>query len=118
MYRLCKMKMPPLSRSSFPAGERSRRSRLAQIVSGRRFLRGTLALRQHRCGKPNCHCARGELHLSLYLVQSRNGKPRQVFVPKQWEERIRHSVDGYHEIQQLLEELSEGEWQRLIQRKE
>lgn len=112
------MKTPPLSRSSLPARERSRRSRLAQIVSGQRFLRGTLSLRQHRCGKPNCHCARGELHLSLYLVQSQHGRPRQVFVPKEWEERIRQSVDGYQEIQHLLEELSEGEWQRLIQRKE
>ena len=107
-----------MSRASLPASERNRRSRLAQIVSGQRFLRGTLSLRRHRCGKPNCHCARGELHLSLYLVQSRDGKPRQVFVPKEWEERIRQSVDGYQEIQNLLEELSEGEWQRLIQRKE
>jgi Family of unknown function (DUF6788) len=112
------VKTPLLSRSSLPAGERSRRSRLAQIVSGQRFLRGTLSLRQHRCGKTNCHCARGELHLSLYLVQSQHGKPRQVFVPKEWEERIRQSVNGYQEIQHLLEELSEREWQRLIQRKE
>ncbi len=61
---------------------------------------------------------RGELHASLYLVQSQGGKPRQVFVPKEWEERIRQSVQGYQEIQQLLEELSEVEWQRLLNRKE
>lgn len=112
------MKEPPLPRSSLSAAERSRRSRLTQLVSGRRFLRGTLAPRLRRCGKPNCRCARGELHLSLYLVQSRRGKPRQVFVPKEWEERIRQSVRGYQEIQQLLEELSEVEWQRLLDRKE
>lgn len=112
------MKEPRLPRSSLSARERSRRSRLAQLVSSRRFLRGTLAPRQRRCGKPNCHCARGELHWSLYLVQSQNGKPRQIFVPKEWEERIRQSVQGYQEIQQLLEELSEVEWQRLLDRKE
>ena len=112
------MKSPPLSRSRLPAGERKRRSRLTQIVSGQRFLRGTLAPRRRRCGKPNCRCARGELHASLYLVQSQGGKPRQVFVPKEWEERIRQSVQGYQEIQQLLEELSEVEWQRLLDRKE
>jgi len=112
------MKEPSLPRSSLSAAERRRRSRLAQLVSGRRFLRGTLAPRLRRCGKPNCHCARGELHLSLYLVQSRGGKPRQVFVPKEWEERIRQSVQGYQDIQQLLEELSEVEWQRLLDRKE
>ncbi len=112
------MKSPPLSRSSLSASERKRRSRLTQIVSGQRFLRGTLAPRLRRCGKPNCRCARGELHLSLYIVQSRGGKPRQVFVPKEWEERIRQSVQGYQEIRQLLEELSEIEWQRLLDRKE
>lgn len=108
--------LPP--RSSLPAGQRSRRSRLTQIVSSQRFLRGTLAPRQRQCGKPNCRCARGQLHRSLYLVQSHDGQPRQVFVPKEWEERIRQSVRGYQEIQQLLEELSEIEWQRLLERKE
>ena len=112
------MENPSLSRSSLPAGERKRRSRLTQMVSGRRFLRATLAPRLRRCGKPNCRCAHGELHASLYLVQSQGGKPRQVFVPKAWEARLRQSVAGYREIQQLLEELSEVEWQRLLDRKE
>jgi len=111
-----KKTLPP--RSSVPAGERSRRSRLTQIAARQRFLRGTLAPRLRRCGKPNCRCARGELHLSLYLVQSHDGKPRQVFVPREWEERIRQGVRGYQEIQRLLEELSEIEWQRLLDRKE
>ena len=115
---LYQMKNLPLSRSSLPPGERKRRSRLTQIVSGQRFLRGTLAPRLRRCGKPNCRCAQGELHASLYLVQSQGGKPRQVFVPKEWEERIRQSVQGYQEVQQLLEELSQVEWQRLLDRKE
>jgi hypothetical protein len=112
------MKEPPFSHSRLPAGERKRRSRLTQMVSGQRFLRGTLAPRLRRCGKPNCRCAQGELHASLYLVQSQGGKPRQVFVPEEWEERIRQGVHGYQEIQQLLEELSEVEWQRLLDRKE
>jgi hypothetical protein len=112
------MKEAPLSRSTLSASERRRRSRLAQIVSSRRFLRGTLAPRLRPCGKPNCRCARGELHLALYLVQSHDGKPRPVFVPKEGAERIRQSVQGYQEIQQRLEELSEVEWQRLLDRKE
>jgi hypothetical protein len=41
-----------------------------------------------------------------------------VFVPKEGEERIRQNVQGYQEIQQLLEELSEVEWQRLLDRRE
>jgi hypothetical protein len=91
---------------------------LAQLVHAHPFLRGTLAVRSRPCGKPNCRCARGELHVSLYVVQSHAGKPRQVYVPKQWEERIRQAVRNHQEIQTLLEELSEWEWKRLRERKE
>lgn len=112
------MKRAPRSRSGMPAAERDERSRLAQLVHQRQFLRGTLSVRSRRCGKPNCRCARGDPHVSLYLVQSHDGKLRQVFVPKPWEDRIRASVEDYQQMQQLIEELSEMEWRRLMERKE
>jgi len=77
------------------------------------FLRGTLSERSGKCGKPTCHCAKGELHQSLYLVQSHGGKPRQLCVPRAWQPRIRQAVDDYQQWQRLLEEVSEREWQRL-----
>jgi hypothetical protein len=101
-----------------PAAERSRRSRLAQLVHQRHFLRGTLSVRSRRCGKPNCRCAKGQPHISLYLVQSHGGKPRQVFVPKSREDHIRTAVEDYQQMQRLMEELSEMEWRRLMERKE
>ena len=105
-------------RSSFSDSERRRRSRLAQIAHTQRFLRGTLSARHGRCGKPNCHCARGELHASLYLVQSHQGELRQICVPKAWEQRTRQAVQNHQQMQTLIEELSEREWQRLRERKE
>jgi len=107
-----------LRRSHLPGLERRRRSRLAQIAHALRFLRGTLSLRNVRCGKPNCHCASGEPHACLYLVQSQEGKVRQLYVPRQWEARVREAVGNHREMQQLIEELSELEWKRLRQRKE
>ncbi len=107
-----------MTRSSLSDGERRRRSRLAQIAHTQRFLRGTLSARRGRCGKPNCHCARGELHASLYLVQRQGGKFRQLCVPKAWEARIRQAVQNHQEMQRLIEELSQQEWQRLRGRKE
>jgi len=98
--------------------ERRRRSRLAQIIHEARFLRGTLSLRNVRCGKPGCHCARGELHACLYLVRQQEGKLRQLFVPRQWEGRIREAVKNHQEMEQLIEELSDLEWKRLKERKE
>lgn len=105
------------SRAELSATERSFRSRIAQLASTRWFLRGTLSERAAKCGKPGCHCVKGELHQSLYLVQSHAGKPRQICVPKAWQERVRRAVTDYRLMQELIEEVSELEWKRLEQRK-
>ena len=107
-----------------PKGPEAARLRQRKFSLLRRFqlpgdlLPGSLCQTQRRCGKPNCHCARGELHTSLYLVQSHQGKLRQICVPKAWEERIRQAVQNHQQMQTLIEELSEREWQRLRERKE
>lgn len=97
--------------------ERRFRSRIAQLSSFHRFLRGTLSERSRSCGKPNCRCVQGELHKSLYLLQSHEGKLRQVCIPKAWELRVRQAVTSYQEMQRLIEEVSELEWDRLRARK-
>jgi len=102
-----------MHRCSLSAAERNFRSRLTQLVHDAWFLRGTLSVRSRRCGQPNCRCARGQLHASLYLVQSRQGKLRQLSIPKPWEDRVRQAVRNYHEMQRLLEGISELEWKRL-----
>jgi hypothetical protein len=107
-----------LPRTTFPPAERRCRSRAAELAHSRRLLRGSLSVRNQTCGKDGCRCARGEPHVSLYLVQSHNGKPRQLYVPKEWEERVRRAVKDYQELQTLLEELSEWEWRRLTRREE
>ncbi|MEI6271664.1 MAG: DUF6788 family protein [Chloroflexota bacterium] len=106
-----------LARASLSPAERDLRSRVAQLVSGSWFLRGTLSERSGKCGKPTCHCAKGELHQSLYLVQSHAGKPRQICVPQAWQTRIRQAVADYQQLQRLMEEVSELEWKRLKERK-
>lgn len=104
-------------RAKLSARERHFRSRLAQWATQRHFLRGTLSERTGKCGKPNCHCAQGELHRSLYLVQSHQGKLRQICVPQAWQERVRQAVLDYRQMQRLIEEVSELEWKRLRERK-
>jgi hypothetical protein len=51
-------------------------------------------------------------------VQSQQGKPRQLYVAKGWEDRVRQAVKNYQELQALVEELSEWEWKRLTSREE
>lgn len=107
----------PVRRAKLSVRERGFRSRLAQLASTRWFLRGTLSVRSGTCGKPNCRCAQGELHQSLYLVQSQGGKLRQLCVPQPWQERVREAVIAYRQMQELIEAVSEAEWQRLRERR-
>jgi hypothetical protein len=105
------------SRAELSAAERSLRSRLAQLVSGERFLHGSLSERTGKCGKPICHCADGEGHRSLYLVQSHAGKVRQICVPKALRDPVRQAVGLYQEMQRLIDEVSDLEWKRFLARK-
>lgn len=105
------------NRAKLSAAERNFRSRIAQLASGSWLVRGTLSERASKCGKPSCRCARGELHPSVYLVQSQQGKLRQLCVPKEWQERVRQAVSDYRALQRLIDEVSELEWKRLQDRK-
>jgi hypothetical protein len=100
------------------ARERAFRSKLAQCVDQRGLLRGSLLVRRRSCGKAGCRCTRGHLHESLYLAISQGGRTRQLFVPRDWEERVRHWVAEYHRAQDLLEEISCIHWNKVHQRQE
>lgn len=106
-----------LSRAELSDTERGLRSRIVQIASGERFLHGTLSERSSKCGKPNCRCANGEGHASLYLVQSDDGKARQLCIPKALQDPVRQAVGEFQEMQRLLKEVSELEWKRFLTRK-
>ena len=107
-----------LSRAELSEAERSLRSHLAQLVSGERFLHGTLSERSSKCGKPNCRCVNGEGHKSLYLVQSHAGKARQICIPKPLQDPVREAVAKYQRMQRLIDEISELQWKRFLKRKD
>lgn len=98
--------------------ERDRRSRLARLAHGAGLLRGTLAPRKRVCGKPNCKCAKGEKHASLYLVVRREGELRQLCIPKEFEAQVRQWVGNYQEVKELLEQISELYWDKIRKRQE
>lgn len=100
------------------AAERRARSQLAQLLNRQAVIRGTLLVRRRKCGKANCHCARGEGHESLFLVISEDGRTRQLFVPKDWESRVRLWVEDYHRARALLEEISRIYWDKVRSRQD
>lgn len=105
------------SRVNLLALERQQRSRLQKLLaSGEGSIRGTPTVRERTCGKPNCKCARGEKHSSLYLVVSLDGKYKQACVPRALEGEVRAWVAHYQRMQELIEEISKIYWEKLLSR--
>jgi hypothetical protein len=108
-------KEPP-SRTGIPAKERALRSKLAQIVSGQGLIRGTLLERRRVCGNPGCRCASGPGHPALYLVLSDGKRQRQLYLPKDWHDRVRRWVDNHRKVRALIDEISQIHWSNVKQR--
>lgn len=96
-----------ITRSKMSSRERQLRSQLNRLASGVALVRGTPLVRERACGKANCKCAKGEKHVSLYLVLSEGGRPRQLFIPKSMESDVRQWVRDYQRVRELLEEVSQ-----------
>jgi len=70
-------------------------------------IRSSLITRQIKCGKPNCRCANGDGHDSLYLSSFYRGHTYLDYVPKTYLEKVSVCLDCYDTLTALLVELSE-----------
>lgn len=104
-------------RNSIPQTIRNALSKLHQLINQKRLIRGSLVYLRNKCGKPNCKCARGEKHISLYIRKTVKGKPKMTLIPRvKWEE-LKELNDRYKEIKKLLEQVSDYEWQHIKEKK-
>ncbi|MCI0561973.1 MAG: hypothetical protein MN733_26090 [Nitrososphaera sp.] len=110
------MPIPEISKGKMTVAERDFRSRLAQLISGSGLMRGTLTVREKVCGKSTCKCARGERHVALYLMASKDGKTRQLFIPHSREAEVRKWLEQYRRAEALLEEISDLHWGKIQNR--
>ncbi len=81
-------------------GQRSRL--LEQILGQGKMVRGSLYEMRRRCGKPNCRCARGELHASWYLSRAIEGRTRLTYVGSSVPKSLSERVSRYQRYQKLL----------------
>jgi hypothetical protein len=112
--------MKKTSPSSLSAEERALRSKLHQLLCRAEGLaHGSLVEMKRRCGKPNCRCASDDAfkHSSLYLSQTRNGKTRMIYIPKDLEETVRRWVADFRRASELLEAVSREGWRRIAEKK-
>jgi len=86
--------------------EQAWRRRAAGFLREEGLLRGNVSVRRRVCGKRGCRCAQGERHEAMYVVYHEEGRTVQIYVPKEWEDRVRRWVKRYGEVRELLEKLS------------
>lgn len=62
------------------------------------LIRGSFGSRRRVCGKPSCHCARGQGHEAKYLAASQDGRLRQIHVPESDVAEVSEGVARYREF--------------------
>ncbi len=82
-------------------------SRVKQMAARKPPLAASLVSVQRRCGKPGCHCARGEKHQAHQLTCKVRGKTRTVYVPVDLTEEVRTLIDEHRRLKRLLQEISQ-----------
>lgn len=83
-----------------------RQELLSMMPDPAHVIRASLITRSIKCGKPNCRCANGEGHKSLYLSSYYNGKTQLDSVPKSFQDKVSQCIKDYEDITALLAELS------------
>lgn len=92
--------------------ERELRSKLTKEVAFREFVRGTIDVRAKKC------MSNGKRYETMYLLHTKNGKKKHIYIPRGWEERVRRWVRKYKEIQKCLDEISDVYIKRIRNREE
>lgn len=111
--------MSLLPRSLSPE-ERRLYPQLRQMLRQAGVLRGSLVVMRRRCGKARCRCNESprDRHRSLVLKIGRNGRQRTIYIPPQWEGRVRAWVAHYARIREVLERLCRACLRRVERREE
>jgi hypothetical protein len=86
--------------------EQGWRDRARALLLENGVLRGNVSVRWRVCGKSGCRCTQGERHRAMYVVYRRENRTTQIYVPKEWEPRVRQWAERYGEVRELLEKLS------------
>lgn len=69
---------------------------LQEILAERGPLRrGSFVTLHRKCGKPTCHCARGEGHPADYLSVPQEGRKRLLYVSAQNRDQIAREAERY-----------------------
>jgi hypothetical protein len=69
------------------------------------LLPGSMYTLRRRCGKPTCHCARGELHASTVLSYRGQGRPQNITPSPERVSAVQKLTDDYRQFRQARSQL-------------
>ena len=78
---------------------------LNQLLRDAPMTPGSFFLQKRRCGKPNCRCARGQLHAAWVITRSVAGATRTYMVPAAQRARLRALTTEYRRYQRARAQL-------------
>ena len=94
-----------------------RQQLLDSLPSLEDVLRGSFFVRERRCGKPSCRCARGKGHRTAYVsVTFKDGTSQQIALTRGLEPVARAWVRNYERWWDTLERVSRINRELLKQR--
>jgi len=86
---------------------RMRDARVKQLATDRPVLGGSLVRIAKHCGRPGCHCQKGEKHVGWYLTRRVNGKTQTTYVPQEMLEDVQGWTQEHRRLKKLMAEISE-----------
>jgi len=90
---------------------------LRQFQLPQDLLPGSLTVSYTRCGKPTCHCVKGERHAAWSLTFMADGKKRVERIPKDWVDDVRRRVEAGRAFQDALREVLTANAELLVLRR-
>lgn len=87
----------------------ARRQRLLQKLADLRLVtHGSYLERHSTCSRPDCACHKGKKHgPRAYVVVYRDGRQRQVYVPKDQLPAVRKGLRQHEQAQELLRKVTD-----------
>ncbi len=90
---------------------------LRQFLLPQDLLPGSLSVSHTKCGKPTCHCSKGEKHAAWSLTFMADGKKRVERIPKDWVDDVRRRVAAGRAFQDALREVLTANAELLVLRR-
>jgi hypothetical protein len=79
------------------------------------FLAASLVVRNKRCGRPDCRCAKeGPIHPTANVTWKEQGRTRTLHVPRELIEEVAQWVEEWKTVRELVHKISEEQRRHLL----